>query len=125
MRLLDDNGEQLLGTTAEFTDGGQGPQGRYSSSTDAQARGSASLTANACPHQGTEDAFLCADARAHRPRKPLGEVAQALLLRSLKSKAEGATCNSSGDDLLATEPMRADPSRENRDGSVSIGAKTA
>jgi hypothetical protein len=35
-----------------------------------------------------------------------------LLLLFLKSKAEGATCYSSGDDLLATEPMRADPTGE-------------
>ena len=35
--------------------------------------------------------------------KLLGEVTQALLLLSLKSKAEGPTCYSSADDLLATE----------------------
>jgi len=35
-----------------------------------------------------------------------------LLLLSLKSKAEGPTCYSSADDLLATERMRADPSGE-------------
>jgi hypothetical protein len=41
------------------------------------------------------------------PRSPtvklLGEITQALLLLSLKSKAEGPTCYSSADDLLATE----------------------
>jgi hypothetical protein len=34
---------------------------------------------------------FCEPMPAHRPKKPLGEVAQALLLLSLKSKAEGPT----------------------------------
>jgi hypothetical protein len=48
-----------------------------------EMRGSASLTANACssPRNGGRLSV----SRAHRPKKPLGEVTQALLLLSLKS----------------------------------------
>jgi hypothetical protein len=39
MRLIDDSGEQFFGTTAEFTERGQGQQGGYSSSTNATNAG--------------------------------------------------------------------------------------
>jgi hypothetical protein len=71
---------------------------------------SSSVRRKSCVTRGapmSQELLLCTAGRARGSAsltsKPLGEVAQALLLLSLKSKAEGPACYSSTEDLLATE----------------------